>query len=93
MRLTFSKVLKQQFTSFIECHPPQQFSAGLRRLVFDFISSQVDTGFHIEFNRLLWSLNDLFDLLDEAETEIKKQVQENNSKKSEKPSRRKRKKK
>jgi len=68
------KKLKTKFRNFLGHHPPAEFSANLRRLLLDFMASQVNIGFHIDFNRLLCSLNDLFDLLDLAETEIKKQV-------------------
>jgi hypothetical protein len=68
------KKLKTKFRNFLGNHPPAEFSANLRRLLLDFMASQVNIGFHIEFNRLLCSLNDLFDLLELAETEIKKQA-------------------
>ena len=74
MKVKLSVELKENVASFLEHHPPQQFSADLRRLLLDFMASQINIGFHIEFNRLLCSLNDLFDLLDLAETEIKKQT-------------------
>jgi hypothetical protein len=39
---------------------------SIRRLLLEYMEKQVSTGFPPHFDNLLWSLSDLFDLLDEA---------------------------
>lgn len=67
-----SKPLRRQFLSFLDNHPPQVFGSSLRRLLLDYMASETDLP--IDFNRFLWSLNDLFDLLDTAVEELQKTV-------------------
>jgi hypothetical protein len=60
------KKLRCQFLLFLENHPPQVFSNSLRRMLLDYMEKQVSIGLPIHFDRFLWSLSDLFDLLDTA---------------------------
>lgn len=66
MKVKLSREMKEEFAQLLEQHPPQQFSTDLRRMLLDYMGAQVEIGFHIEFRRLLWALNDLLDLLDIA---------------------------
>lgn len=70
MKVKLSREMKKEFASLLEQHPPQQFSTDLRRMLLDYMVAEVEIGFHIEFRRLLWALNDLFDLLDAAAKEM-----------------------
>ena len=54
------------FQDFLERHSPHEFSICLRRLLLDYMRRQMRTGFPVHFDLFLWSLSDLFDLLDEA---------------------------
>jgi hypothetical protein len=58
--------LLKSFQAFIETHPPQQFNNHLRCLLMDYLKKYIHIGFPLYFNDLLYSLSDLFDLLDEA---------------------------
>jgi hypothetical protein len=60
------KPLRREFLHFLEDHPPQAFSNSLRRLLLDYMEKEVSTGLPVYFDRFLWSLSDLFDLLDMA---------------------------
>jgi len=62
------KPLRHELFNFFEQHPPQAFNQALRRLLLDYMQKQVRIGFPLHFDRLLWSLSDLFDLLDKAAT-------------------------
>jgi len=54
------------FQYFLEHHSPHEVSTCLRRLLLDYMRRQMRTGFPVHFDDFLWSLSDLFDLLDEA---------------------------
>lgn len=64
------RTLHRQFLSFLDNHPPQAFSNSLRRLLLDYMASEADLP--TDFTRFLWSLNDLFDLLETAAEELQK---------------------
>jgi hypothetical protein len=70
MNLKFSTDLKKQFANFLENHPLQPFRGALCGLLFEYIREHCDGGFDTNFSRLLWSIEDLFDLLDQASSEI-----------------------
>ena len=62
---------KKESLMLSEAHPPAQFTANLRRMVLDSVHHQITTGIlSIYLDDLLWSLNDFFDLLDEAAKEF-----------------------
>jgi len=65
-RSKLPKPLRTELSNFFEQHPPRAFSNALRRLLLDYMQKQVRTGFPIHFDRLLWALSDLFNLLDKA---------------------------
>jgi len=71
MKVRSSKKLKKEFASFIENHPPAEFSSRLRYVFLDWLRYEEKAGtaplFLYDF---LWSMNDLFDLLDEAAKEF-----------------------
>jgi len=67
MEAKIPKQLREQFVSFIETHPTQQFSNSLRRMLLDYMAHEVNIGFHIHFDRLLLALYDFFELLDTIE--------------------------
>jgi hypothetical protein len=69
MQPKLSKNLKEQFACFLENHPPQLFSIFLRNMLLEYIREHVKTGFHLHFDRFLWSMEDLFELLDNAAKE------------------------
>lgn len=71
MDAKLSKGLGDQFARFLEDHPPQQFSIFLRKMLLEYIRKQSKTGFHVNFSVFLWSMEDLFDLLDQASLDIK----------------------
>jgi hypothetical protein len=58
--------LLNSFQAFIETHPPQQFNNRLRRLLIDYLQKYVHVGLPIYFKDFLFSLADLFNLMDEA---------------------------
>jgi hypothetical protein len=64
--LVYDKTLVKNFIAFIENHPPAQVSRRLRRLLMDYISSQLATGLPNDFHICLWDLYELFELLDHA---------------------------
>jgi len=70
MKVKLTREMKAAFALLLEQHPPQQFSTDLRRMLLDYMVAEVEIGFHIEFRRLLWAMNDLFDLLDAAAKEM-----------------------
>ncbi len=61
-----SKKLTEEFYQFINSHSPKEVNRHLRLILLDYKSSQVRTGFPLDFNNYLWELSDLFDLLDSA---------------------------
>jgi len=69
-----SKTVCSGFLDFVVNHPPAEFSVSMRHLLFDYIEREIDCGFRLEFKKLIWSLNDLFDLLTLAENDMKKQT-------------------
>jgi hypothetical protein len=82
MALKLSRELKEQLALFIEQHPPREFSSSLRNLVLDYISHKVNVGFPLGFGKFVWSLSDLFDLLETAaETMANEEANEVNEKK------------
>jgi hypothetical protein len=66
--------IHEEFLSFINNHDAREFGNSIRHLLLDFIQYEIDHGFRLEFGKLIWSLNDLLDLLYLVETEMKKQV-------------------
>lgn len=69
-----SKTVVSGFLDFLVNHPPAEFSVSMRHLLFDFMERELDHGFRLEFRRLIWSLNDLFDLLNLVESEMTQQA-------------------
>lgn len=66
-----SKKLKKEFRFFLENHPPQQFSSRLRAVFLDYLRHEARSGTSPLFlHDFLWSINDLFDLLDIAAKEF-----------------------
>jgi hypothetical protein len=71
MKVKLSKGLQEEFISFLENHPPQQFSSRLRSMIFEYMRYELKAGTTpLDFDDFLWSLNDLFDLLDKAAKEF-----------------------
>ena len=61
------RAVQAAFLSFLENHPPAQFSSNLRRMVMDHLRQELKEGvvpLHLE--EFLRGLNDLLDLLDMA---------------------------
>ncbi len=75
------KPIRRQFLSFLENHPPQAFSNSLRGMLLDYIQSQVNNGLPVHFERFLWSLSDLFELLDMAAAHLQQQAGKDGKKK------------
>ncbi|MGC4035229.1 MAG: hypothetical protein QM764_04645 [Chitinophagaceae bacterium] len=61
-----NKKLTDGFYEFINSHSPKEVSRHLRCILLDYMSWQIKTGFPLDFNKYLWELADLFDLLDSA---------------------------
>lgn len=78
------KPLRREFLHFLEDHPPQAFSNSLRRLLLDYMEKEVSTGFPLHFDRFLWSLSDLFDLLDMAAAHLSQPGSKDGKKKKQK---------
>jgi len=72
MDLKLSNLVKEQFVSFLDNHDPQQFSLFLRNMLLEYIRLRIKTGFNPNFPIFLGSLEDLFNLLDRASSEIQK---------------------
>ena len=68
-----SKFLIDKFKDFISIHSPEQVSRHLRCILLDYISHQLKTGLPTDFHVYLWELFDLFDLLDHAADEYRKE--------------------
>jgi hypothetical protein len=63
--------LKTDFLNFLETHPPDRFSNNLRSMVLDYLRYELQAGtMPLYLDDFLWSLNDLFDLLDTAAKEF-----------------------
>lgn len=67
MEKKLPKELRERLISFIEAHPTKEFSNSLRRVLLDYMSHEVNFGFHIHFDQFLLALYDLFELLDTIE--------------------------
>ena len=60
------KFISARFHAFLATHPPLQVNRHLRSIFMDYISSQLNTGFPLDFDDYLWELSDLFELMDDA---------------------------
>lgn len=74
MPAQLSKAFTRQLITFFENHPPMPFSIFLRNLILEYIRERMRIGFPLDFGRHLWSLEDLFELLDAAEREFPTQT-------------------
>ena len=72
MELHLSKAFLKQAEEFFERHPPLPFSIFLRKLVLEYIREHIETGLATDFHQHLWALEELFELLDSVEAEIRK---------------------
>lgn len=65
------RVVQTAFLSFLENHPPAQFSSNLRRMLLDHIRHELKEGvIPVYLDEFLRGLNDLIDLLDMAAKEF-----------------------
>jgi hypothetical protein len=78
------KPLRREFLRFLQDHPPQAFSSFLRRLLLNYMEREIDTGLPLYFDRFLWSISDLFDLLDTAVIQQQEAPGKNRKKKKQK---------
>jgi hypothetical protein len=77
--------IRHEFINFLQNHPPQAFSNSLRSLLLDYMQREAGTGLPLHFDRFLWSLSDLFDLLDTATLHLQELREKNGKKKRKHP--------
>jgi len=71
MEAKISNELRQQFTMFLNQHPPRPFNNALRNLLMEYMQQHVNIGFRLKFDRFLHAMDDFFKLLDCADTEMR----------------------
>lgn len=71
MDIKLTKKLKNHFADFLEYHPPGRFSRNLRKMLLDYLQSNL-IGIPHYYADLLFDLEGLFDLLDQAKKELKR---------------------
>jgi hypothetical protein len=70
MQPEMSRHLCEKFINFLEMVPPGQFSRNLRKMLFQYLYNGYKAGVPLYHDDLIWGLEALFDLLDEAERKI-----------------------
>jgi hypothetical protein len=74
MEIKLSKNMREQFALFIQQHPPLPLSISLRNMLLAYIRDHAETGLPVDIENFLWSMEDLFRLLDAAAQEQQRQA-------------------
>ena len=59
--------LNHSFQDFISNHNPKEVNRHLRDMFMEYVNSLHESGLPLDLRHIIWEMNDLFALLDDAE--------------------------